>query len=128
KRRTNSDACSWPWRPSSPRPRQCVAPHRHASLEETFSKSKPGRMRAGSPSAGTRPGDAISKSDHARARAQKEQSGSFSYLCSLHIGLGSSVDPDHVAGLDEKRNLDRRPALELGRLGASRNRVAFEAR
>src|SRR5450759_5814511 len=80
------------------------------------------------PSAGTRPGDAISKSDPARAYAQKEQSGSCSYLCSLHIGLGSSVDPDHVARLDEKRNLDRRPALELGRLGASRNRVAFEAR
>src|SRR5438309_1314417 len=37
----------------------------------------------------------------------------------------SRVDPDHVAGLDEQRDMNRRPGLESGRFGFARHGVAF---
>src|SRR5258705_8606098 len=47
---------------------------------------------------------------------------------SLHIGLCSGVDADHIAWLDEERYLDRCPGLELRGLGRSRHRVSLESR
>src|SRR5437660_10961296 len=42
--------------------------------------------------------------------------GQPAFLGPLHVGLGTGVDPDQVARLDEERNQDGGPGLELGRL------------
>src|SRR5258706_4669979 len=58
---------------------------------------------------------------HSRLMLRPEPSGS------LHIGLCSCVDADHIAWLDEKRYLDRGPGLELRGLGGPRHRVSLES-
>src|SRR5258708_39344788 len=63
-----------------PSPTRTVSP---AWRGETFGKSHPREDEQARPR--SRPGDAISKSHPGRACAQKEPSGSFSYLSEIHL-------------------------------------------